>query len=31
VKLIDNKVLLKPFRLDDLVGAVRDLELRGLR
>jgi DNA-binding response OmpR family regulator len=30
-KLIDNPVLLKPFRLDDLVGAVRDLESRGLR
>jgi DNA-binding response OmpR family regulator len=31
VKLMDNKVLLKPFRLDDLVDAVRDLETRGLR
>jgi DNA-binding response OmpR family regulator len=31
VKLLDNRVLLKPFRLNDLVEAVRDLESRGLR
>ena len=31
VKLLDNRVLLKPFRLDDLVEAVRHLEARGLR
>ena len=31
VKLLDNKVLLKPFRLNDLVEAVRNLEAKGLR
>ena len=31
VKLLDNPVLLKPFRLNDLVEAVRSLEARGLR
>lgn len=31
VKLLDNRVLLKPFRLNDLVEAVRSLEARGLR
>ena len=31
VKLLDNKVLLKPFRLTDLVEAVRNLEAKGLR
>lgn len=31
VKLIDNRVLLKPFRLDELVEAVRHLEARGFR
>jgi DNA-binding response OmpR family regulator len=31
VKLLDNKVLLKPFRLNDLVEAVRHLEAKGLR
>ena len=31
VKLLDNRVLLKPFRLNELVEAVRDLESRGLR
>ena len=31
VKLLDNKVLLKPFRLNDLVVALRDLEAKGLR
>src|SRR5262245_31591764 len=31
VKLLDNKVLLKPFRLNDLVEAIRHLETRGLR
>ena len=31
VKLLDNRVLLKPFRLNDLVEAVRHLEERGLR
>jgi DNA-binding response OmpR family regulator len=31
VKLLDNRVLLKPFRLNDLVEAVRSLEVKGLR
>ena len=31
VKLLDNPVLLKPFRLNELVEAVRGLESRGLR
>jgi len=31
VKLLDNRVLLKPFRLDDLIAAVRHLDARGLR
>jgi len=31
VKLLDNKVLLKPFRLNDLVEAIRHLESKGLR
>jgi len=31
VKLLDNKVLLKPFRLNDLVEAIRHLETKGLR
>ena len=31
VKLLDNRVLLKPFRLNDLVEAIRSLESRGLR
>ena len=31
VKLLDNRVLLKPFRLNDLVDAVRDLETRWVR
>lgn len=31
VKLLDNRVLLKPFRLNDLVEAVRTLETPGIR
>ena len=31
VKLLDNRLLLKPFRLNDLIDAVRHLEDRGLR
>jgi DNA-binding response OmpR family regulator len=31
VKLLDNKVLLKPFRLNELVEAIRQLEAKGLR